>query len=327
MNAHGFTAQLDLALPFALLGKPILLRTNNARILQTATAGYAHWLSPAAPPAPAESSARVDVIAMPPAVQPSHVAPPFKFVERAHGSTFVAACDDIVLSVHRSNSNAHGLGFVPIWFTQPAHQRFLQSLVLDRLCLQVATSQDREPLHAGAVVRRGHAVLLAGPSQAGKSTLCYACVQAGFQLLAEDVVFIQRQPAPRVWGHATHIHLLPNAPDFFDELRTVPPTLQPSGKTKIAVPVQQPALFADRCTLCWLERAAEPAAAVCAQPISSDEALAALFAHIDDGFALYPQARAAAQALLTHNAAYRLRIGQNLSAVVDVLKAMCDRGA
>ena len=56
----------------------------------------------------------------------------------------------------------------------------LRHNVVECLGFLLVNYRDRTPVHAAAVVRNGRAVLFMGQSTAGKSTLCYACVRAGF---------------------------------------------------------------------------------------------------------------------------------------------------
>ncbi|NJM41995.1 MAG: hypothetical protein HC853_15175, partial [Anaerolineae bacterium] len=138
-----------------------------------------------------------------------------------------------------------------------------------------------------------------------------------FELIAEDVVYIQRQPELRLWGHSTHIHLLPDAPRFFPELSEVPAQLQPNGKTKMAVPIRNRRHSATQGVLCIVERGASESTL---EPMATDDALAALFEGVDEGFDLYPRARTAAACWLSHNPAYRLQLGPDINQTVQRLK-------
>jgi hypothetical protein len=93
-------------------------------------------------------------------------------------------------------------------------------------------------LHAAAVARGGRCVLLTGSDGAGKSTLAYACLCGGMQLLAEDVVFAAEPGWPlTVYGNPWRLHLLRDAPRFFPELCDAPASRQLNGEEKIVVDV------------------------------------------------------------------------------------------
>src|SRR5262249_42856450 len=76
---------------------------------------------------------------------------------------------------------------------------------------------------AAGAVHQARCALLPGPDGAGKSTLAYACLRAGFGLLAEDIVFAAEPgDAGEVFGNARHLHLLPDAVRLFPELADTP---------------------------------------------------------------------------------------------------------
>ena len=109
--------------------------------------------------------------------QSSDLSPPF--VQRAHGEWFVAASGANLLTARMDRGEA--LGFVtPELVADDAQFRYS---ALECLALLLASWRDRTPVHAGAIVHAGRAALLVGPSSAGKSTLCYACVRAGHAAL------------------------------------------------------------------------------------------------------------------------------------------------
>ena len=115
--------------------------------------------------------------------------------------------------------------------------------VLEALALFMLARRDRDPLHAAAVMRGGTALLLAGPSGVGKSTLVYAAARAGLQVLSEDAVYLQLDPF-RVWGMPRFVHLTPASVRFFPELEGIRPKLLANGKTKLALNLRERASVA-----------------------------------------------------------------------------------
>lgn len=67
-----------------------------------------------------------------------------------------------------------------------------QRLLVAQVLPFAAALQGLEVLHAGAVVLDGGAIAISGPSGAGKTSLALALVRRGAQLLADDVVAVER---------------------------------------------------------------------------------------------------------------------------------------
>jgi hypothetical protein len=136
-------------------------------------------------------------------------------------------------------------------------QGFRES-VLDHLALFLVTNRDRHPLHAAGIVRDGKAVLLIGSSGLGKSSLTYAAMRAGWQVLADDAVYVQRTTERRLWGVPRRIHLPPESVRHFPELEGAPIERRPDGRRKIGVEIpaasRARAPWAGEVGLCLLTR-------------------------------------------------------------------------
>ena len=179
-------------------------------------------------------------------------------------------------------------------------------------------------MHAGAVVHAGRAVLLVGTSTAGKSTLCYACLRAGLQLLAEDVVYVGLRGGLRLWGNPRSIHLLPDARRLFPELADCTPEIQANGKRKLAIDVaafgaDRVRRYADRAAVCLIQRHAGQASAI--EPIDPQDAADAIARQREAGFDLHQGAPAVAAAL-SERGAYRLHLGRALDQAVALLRQL-----
>jgi hypothetical protein len=160
-------------------------------------------------------------------------------------------------------------------------ERF-RRLVLEAMTLFLVTRAGRPPLHAAAVVRGDVALLLAGRSGVGKSTLAYAARRAGGEVLSEDAVYLQREPF-RVWGIPRTAHLVPDTARFFPELADRAPIRLANGKTKIPVDLRGdgPACrSASRAAVCLLSRGAAPGI----EAVSPSDVLSALTGAMDPGF-------------------------------------------
>jgi hypothetical protein len=76
-------------------------------------------------------------------------------------------------------------------------------------------------VHAGAVSKRGRAILLAGPSGAGKTTLTLSLVRHGMAFLGDDLTFLAGKNGGgplQVLPFADEVDLLPDAAYRFPEL-------------------------------------------------------------------------------------------------------------
>lgn len=73
-------------------------------------------------------------------------------------------------------------------------QRYVATHTLTTIALMESFKRhQRFALHAGCLARDGHAVLLAGTTGAGKSTLALALARLGLDYLSDDLVFLSRR--------------------------------------------------------------------------------------------------------------------------------------
>lgn len=215
--------------------------------------------------------------------------------------------------------------------------------VLDALVLFLLTPLDRQPVHAAAVAHGGAGLALAGRGGAGKSTLAYAALAAGLDVQGDDAVYVQLEPAPRVWTLRRPLHLAPEAARWFPELAGRPAVLRANGKRRIAVmPAARtapdapppaagwkggaavPPLTAVRTWgLCVLERV--PGAAPGAVPIAAEDAVAHVVTNLEPGFDVWRETIGARVAALARGGAWRLRVGDDPRAAVPVIRELLGR--
>jgi hypothetical protein len=196
--------------------------------------------------------------------------------------------------------------------------------LLEAATLFLLTQLDRIPFHAAGLVRGDAALLLAGRSGVGKSTLAWAALQsdAGFSMLAEDCVYIQTEPESRIWGWPGFFHLAPEAAAFFDEIRAHEPFIMASGKRKIALEARDnTSSLAKRhwvgtATVCLIERSGGPPRL---EPLDSHEAECRLFTAIEEGFDLFADRLPAAVHPFLVPHAWRLDPGPDPARAVPLL--------
>lgn len=320
----GQSAPLSDTLEVPLLGVPVVFSSNSPAVIATAARALARWrdlpreLVEAGPPA------RVSVIVHPVGPGDPATPPAERFLFRAHGDSFLAACGGSLLSAQM----AAGVATAFVTPELAADEPNLRHNVLECLAFLLVNSRDRTPVHAAGVVRNGQAILLVGQSAAGKSTLCYACVRAGFGLLAEDTVSVSLARGMRLWGHPGSIHLLPDAPRFFPELAALTPRVRANGKLKIAVDVaalgpERLVTHAERAIVCFVERAAGQRARL--EPMAAAEAAAALSDPREPGFDLLRDRAPAVARALTAEGAYRLTVGADPAAAAALLAHLAER--
>lgn len=315
----GWGAQLSSSTCFALLGIPLDLHSNSPTVIEAAerTFGIWHSLEPEliAPGPPS----RIDLIVHP----ASGDAQRTPFTARFHGNTFIAAGGASMITAQLDRGTA--LGFVtPELVGDEANFRHA---VLEQLALILISRRDRTPLHAGAVVRNGRAVLIAGRSLAGKSTLCYAALRAGFQLLAEDVVYVARSPRLRLWGNPGQIHLLPDAVRYFPELADTQPQLRANGKLKLPIDLaalggNRRRLWAERAVVCLVER--HDLVHSTLETVDPQVLVDAIAARPESGFDLHPELAEVA-AMVAAMGVYRLVVGRDPSEAVRHLEHLTGR--
>ncbi len=283
---------------YPILGRRLALRCNDPRIAAMADRAFGHWLDlPAGLIDPAPPVALTIDVAPEQAGKSNPTHPIAHSWADGH---FLSASDDL-----RADSNlADGTGVAHLAPGALEDEARLIHHVLEAHALQLVTQIGRTPLHAAAVSDGRRAMLLAGPGGAGKSTLCYALVRAGWRLIADDVSFLESAAAPRVWGNAIRIRLLPDAPSLFPELAVLRPERLPNGKVKLEAPAPRRALAGMPCALVVIGPGRQTAPSLA--PMTAEAAIDAMFTNVGTGFDRYPDARAEALALACRCAVARL---------------------
>jgi hypothetical protein len=297
---------------YPLLGIPLELHSNDAHVLAAAAEAFSPWLRWGNELPDSSELLRVEV-----QVRPATERPKGQFTWHHQGNWHIASDGPHVMSARPDIGEAIAIITPALAEDRPN----LRYNVLECLGLLLASFRDRTPVHAGAVVRNGRAILLVGPSGTGKSSLCYACVRAGFQLLAEDVVYVGLRNSLSLWGCPWRLHLLGDAPRFFPELAGLPVTTQANGKQKLSLHLEtiapnsaQP--YATQASVCIVERSSTGKSTL--EPMSSDEAYHRLTSNREPGFDLHRSIEDVAAALVS-GGAYRLQMGYDPNIAVKLL--------
>lgn len=145
-----------------------------------------------------------------------------------------------------------------------ADQAYWDTVIFPTLLSVLGVTAGIAGFHCGCVVRNGSGVLLWGRSGSGKSTLTLALARNGFSFLSDDWTYFSRSDGQlRAWGLATRLKLLPDAPEFFPELRRFDVGISLNGEYAYEVdPVLQLGIARTRCCnprwLIFLERQPAP---------------------------------------------------------------------
>ena len=193
---------------------------------------------------------------------------------------------------------------------------------IEALTLRMMGARDRIPFHAALVGKADAGLLFTGPSGAGKSSLAYACARAGLRVVAEDIVWVERGSATRVWGRAERLHLLPTAVALFPELADAPVTIQPNGKAKIAVDLRTLGAvgtpWMDRTGVCIVARSGGPATL---EPLDPRRAVVELRAQLEPGFDLFGEEGEATLRALAAGGCWRLDPGPRPADALPLIEA------
>ena len=217
-----------------------------------------------------------------------------------------------------------GLAYVtPQLAADRAHFR---DSIVDALTFSLVSHLDRVQVHAAAVVRNGVALLLAGRTGTGKSTLAYAAAKAGLHPLSDDMVFVQLTPRIRVWGMPGHVHLLESAREHFPELANTAASVLASGKQKMVVDVggapgaAEPPVV-ERAGVCLLRRRGGAASL---ERLASGDVQSALLADLEGGFNFFRETIGPRLAALCDGTGWRLNLSGNPADAVPYLQVMLD---
>ncbi len=312
---------LPLTARYQPLGAALEFATNAPVLAALAADAFGPWGAPD-PQAPAlrlHAMLHTAPLPIPSAPRPQPLM-------RAQGDYFMLAVENSLALADR----AHGFG---VAFISPAllnDHLFVQEGFLECLGFFLATHSRRVVLHAAALVHQGRCVLLTGHGGAGKSTLAFACLQAGMQLVAEDVVYLaQEETTLTAWGSPWRLHLLPDGERFFPELATWPLVTQLNGEVKRRIEVNRcwPGAAAISAPVAGLLTATRAAGAH-SRLVSLDAPLAraALLGFSDQmGPDYLPEMRAAVERLLNGRTA-GLEVGHDPHAAAALLRAWLDAG-
>ena len=283
-------------LRFAPLGIPAAIIADDSALLSAATANFAGLTS-----CPAAADPRIVIRLHWNALATARVG----FEVTVKGSCLTVEGEGIL---GRADARA-GAADCSLSRAYGADRRALAEIG-ETLLLFLLTRLGRTPIHASAVMIGETAVLLAGESGSGKSSLALAAQRQGLEVLSEDTVYVQLRPRLRVWGWPGAIHLLPDdAPDGEYPLRLR------GGRPKAAVRRAPGRRSADGAALVALA----PGNRVAFQPMSAARLVARL-SPVEPGFVLLRSEIEQALAKVAANGGWQLTLNKRPDEAVALLR-------
>lgn len=190
-------AASTIAARYTVLGVPIAISSDIEIALQVVDETYAAFRDVLGAAAPAHSAFQRELVVPEPAF-----------------SAELLGLSDRSGAMVRDSS-----GYERAW---PDTQAALIDL-LDRIVHGVLAElhrRDMYAIHAGALVDRGAAVVVAGRSGQGKTTLTLGLVQRGLGLLSDEFAVID-PASQRIMPYRRSLHIRPGTPELIPELRAL----------------------------------------------------------------------------------------------------------
>lgn len=194
---------------FRVCGERLLFKTNDAALILAADyalGGMEEHGDPEGDPLTLELFLQEDVPESPRAPLDETTLPTFRMHRHLFTMTLNRANNAVVDLL---NGFASGV-LTPGVVEQAAGliQVFIRTMALTMLPL----GRGLLPIHASCVVRQGLGVIFCSESGTGKSTLAMACVQRGYQFLADDAVFLRRdRTGLKFTGMPANLRLYPES--------------------------------------------------------------------------------------------------------------------
>lgn len=185
-------------------------------------------------------------------------------------------------------------------------------------------------LHATALVRHGHLLLLMAPHNSGKSTTALYLALAGYALVSDSMIYIcQEEEKPKIFAFPVgRVKLRPDMLDSFPEMRSFLDRERVRGEFKYGINLREydPALvysesfLPDRVTLYLLSRSGEQGTVI--KPANSDRVWKAVMKNslFYDEATVWTQNMTQIESLLHVADCYHLSAGKDKVGLVSALR-------
>lgn len=221
--------EMPLSATYYPLGFPVEVTTNSHYVLEAAEESWGQF--PTRRVAQSPLQLRIGV-----SQGESNKCPPAPVCRSQRTLLSIIADVDNFVVCDLEQSFAFG------WLTQTAveHRSYLRYHFLESTAMILLTSSYATPIHAACVSYMGQGFLLCGDSGAGKSSLAYACAQAGWTYTSDDSSFLVQDSYDRcVVGNPYKFRLRPSGMQLFPELEDYTITPHAWGKPSIEVSTER----------------------------------------------------------------------------------------
>jgi hypothetical protein len=184
---------------------------------------------------------------------------------------------------------------------------------INTVAMFLVAQAGRVPVHASAVMFGERAVVLAGRSGVGKSSLALAADRAGYPVLSDDTVFVQTESKFALWALPQAIHVFEQ--DAAGHARNG--MRFRSGRWKHALPIAAPRFRAEQASLCVLARGED----VSLEPIAEADAIEALTHDPEPGYEFYGARAVDAARAIARGGTWRLTLSRDPDKAIEVLAA------
>ncbi|MES2178526.1 MAG: hypothetical protein V4550_11760 [Gemmatimonadota bacterium] len=291
------------ALPFAttlpVLGIAVRFESNSEHVMRLVNDRFGGWLNALGNGTLVTESVAVR-IAVRGDASAAHGANMIEHLDLGDGRLLVESADSVGLADPlRRESMAH---VSPALVEDP---RFPLEF-LDAITFSLLAHFDRHPIHAAGLLHEERAILLAGGSGMGKSTLAHMAHRMGIAVLSDDHVWVQQDPTMRVWGGPPRARLITD------------------GAEKVSVPLEQPGtqvwMASSGVTLCVLARGATASLARVDAHVLERE----LHEQLAPGFDRFPQRHRDVARLLSAHGGWRLTLTSRPADALNLLHAVVE---
>jgi hypothetical protein len=219
----------DLALPltntFHPAGFPLDLATNSRDVMEAAAESWDQW-SPEFATGPVQMRVLVE--------PEGELAGQPRF--RMQGHLIHAVSDPHNFAVADTQAL---FASICVSAKTAADHTWLRWFYTESMGYMLLTQRYLTGVHAACIARNGTGFMLCGESNAGKSTLAFACARAGFTYLADDCTWLLTGSRDRVaLGRPHQIRFREDVARHFPELESWTARARPNGKIGIEVPTR-----------------------------------------------------------------------------------------